>query len=313
MSFAHAAASKGILAWTGISSVIVSTFGRKYLCHLQLVPHITRDHQFWRLISQNLAFTSSIDLFVAILVLYNTSITLERRYGTAKFVSFALVTTFFGTAFEVLSLSLFRYLNIAIVSLPAGPFTFIFALLYNYSKSVPSSYTYKVFGLSFNSKSLLYLLAAQLAFAMPPNSLVTAACGILAGVLYRSNILGSRSWRIPQWLQRLGKTYLSPLLDSGRMPRRSARTTLDDADPAPGTSRLPSGTATQNGGGRAQPRQGAMAEVMQTFASTRTAAGPPAEAVAQLQAMFPSASVDQINSALQRGGNDVNRSVEYLL
>lgn len=48
-------------------------------------------------------------------------------------------------------------------------------------------------------------------------------------------------------------------------------------------------------------------------ASTRASGGPSAEAVAQLQAMFPAASTEQINSALQRGGNDVNRSVEYLL
>lgn len=175
------------------------------------------------------------------------------------------MTTFFGTALEVLSLTLFKYLDVGIVSLPAGPFTFIFALLYNYSKSVPSSYTYKVFGLSFNSKSLVYLLSAQLAFAAPPNSLVSAGCGLLAGMLYRSNVLGSRSWRIPQWLQGLGKTYLSPLLDSGRMPRRSARTTLDDVDPAPGASRPTAAAAAQAGGAPPPTRQGAMAEVMQTL------------------------------------------------
>lgn len=290
--------------------------------------------QFWRLISRNLAFTSSIDLFVAILVLYNTSITLERRYGTAKFVSFAIVTSLFGTALEVASLVLFRYLNIGVISLPAGPFTFIFALLYNYSRSVPSSYTYRVFGASFNSKSLLYLLSAQLVFASPPNSIVSAVCGILAGMLYRSNVLGSRSWRIPQWVQRLGKTYLSPLLES-RMPRRSARTSLDDTDAPASSSRPTAGPSGQAGGAA---RQGAIAEVVQTLsvylfsplcvkaprscdvswpffrsASTRTGSTPSPEAIAQLQAMFPAASAEQINSALQRGGNDVNRSVEYLL
>lgn len=218
--------------------------------------------QYWRLISRNLAFTSSIDLFVAILVLYNSSIALERRYGTAKFVSFALITTFFGTALEVASLALFRYFDIGIVSLPAGPFTFVFALLYNFSRSVPSSYIYKVFGASFTSKSLLYLLATQLVFASPPNSIISAACGILAGMLYRSNVLGSRTWRVPQWMQRLGKTYISPMLDSGRMPRRSTRTSLDDMDPPAGTSRPTAGTTAAPG---APARQGAIAEVVQTL------------------------------------------------
>lgn len=172
-----------------------------------------------------------------------------------------MITSLFGTALEVASLVLFRYLDIGIISLPAGPFTFIFALLYNYSRSVPSSYTYKVFGASFNSKSLLYLLSAQLVFASPPNSIVSAACGILAGMLYRSNMLGSRSWRIPQWVQKLGKTYLSPMLES-RMPRRSARTSLDDIDPPAGSSRPVAGPSGQAGGAA---RQGAIAEVVQTL------------------------------------------------
>jgi membrane associated rhomboid family serine protease len=219
--------------------------------------------QFWRLISRSLAFTASVDLVVAILVLYHSSTTLERRYGTAKFVSFALVSTFFGTALEVASLTLLRALGVGIESLPAGPFTFIFALLFNYSRSVPSSYTYKVFGASFTSKSLLYLLSAQLAFASPPNSLVSAGCGVLAGIMYRSNILGSRTWRIPQWVQKLGRNYLTPLLGSSRMPRRSARTSLEDSENIPGAGRSTPGPAAPRPG--AAPTPGAIAEVVQTL------------------------------------------------
>ena len=56
--------------------------------------------------------------------------------------------------------------------------------------------------------------------------------------------------------------------------------------------------------------------IMYFSAGTRAASSAPppsAEALSQLQAMFPQATVEQINSALQRGGNDVNRSVEFLL
>lgn len=41
--------------------------------------------QLWRLISRNLAFTSSVDFLISVLLIYNTSITLERRYGTVKY------------------------------------------------------------------------------------------------------------------------------------------------------------------------------------------------------------------------------------
>ena len=101
-----------------------SIFGKKHLFHMQLFPHITKcvayngwkaiyesliplgasqrppgtlaapspyapadtGTQLWRLATRNLAFTSSIDFFISVLLIYNTSITLERRFGTAKFV-----------------------------------------------------------------------------------------------------------------------------------------------------------------------------------------------------------------------------------
>jgi len=307
MSFAHATATKGLLALVGLTSFVGSTFGKKHFFHLQLVPHLTRDHQLWRLISRNLAFTSSIDLLISILLIFNTSITLERRYGTAKYASFLIISSVLGTGLEVVALGLgYRF---GLDFLPAGPFTVTFSLLYNYDRSVPSSYVYKIFGLSFSSKSLLYLLSLQLVFSQSPNSIVSATCGVLAGMAYQSNVLGSRQWRIPIWIQTLSGKALHPLLASARIPRRSTRTSLEDTDsdrqqrPPPAANARETTTA----------RQGAISEVVQTFAGTRATSAPSPEAVAQLQAMFPAATRDQINSALERGGNDVNRSVEYLL
>jgi len=308
MSFVHATATKGLLALVGLTSFVGSTFGRKHLFHLQLVPHLSRDHQLWRLISRNLAFTSSIDLLISILLIYNTSITLERRFGTVKYASFLVMSSVLGTAFEVIALVFGHRLGLEY--LPAGPYTLVFSLLYNYEKSVPSSYTYKIFGLSLSSKSLVYLLSLQLVFSQSPNSIISAACGILAGIAYRSNLLGSRAWRIPGFVQSLAAKTLGPSLTSTRLPRRSTRTSLDDVDRD--TTPRPSSTAA-NPRGAASTRQGAISEVVQTFAGTRATSAPSPEAIAQLQAMFPEATRDQINSALERGGNDVNRSVEYLL
>ncbi|CAD6569317.1 MAG: hypothetical protein CYPHOPRED_003281 [Cyphobasidiales sp. Tagirdzhanova-0007] len=268
-----------------------------------------RDHQLWRLITRNLAFTNSVDLFVSVLLLYNASITLERRLGTVKFVSFALVSSFIGTTLEVVALTLGRRLGLDY--LPAGPYTLVFSLLYHYDRCVPSSYVYKIFGFSFSSKSLLYLLSLALVFAQPPNSVISAACGIAAGALYRGNAFGCGQWRIPLFLQKAGSRLFMPLLETSRMPRRSTRTSLEDSE---GSSQAIQQTPT-NPRAAATARQGAISEVVQTFAGTRAASAPapPAEAVSQLQAMFPQASAEQINSALQRGGNDVNRSVEFLL
>lgn len=143
--------------------------------------------------------------------------------------------------------------------LPAGPYTLVFSILYNFDKTVPASYIFKLFGMSFTSKSLLYLLSLQLVFAQSPNSIVSALCGLIAGALYRSNVLGSQQWRIPTWLQKLGGRALGPLLASGRPHRRSARTSLEVSD-TPSTRRedpTPRAAATA--------RQGAISEVVQTL------------------------------------------------
>lgn len=310
MSFVHASASKGLLLWSGVASFVGSIFGQKHLFHMQLFPHITKDHQLWRLVTRNLAFTSSIDFFISVLVIYNTSITLERRFGTAKFVSFAIISSIIGTALEVGALFLLH--GVGLSTLPAGPYSLVFAVLYNYDRVVPATYIFKLFGATFSGKSLVYLAALQLVFSQPPNSMVSAACGLLAGALYRANFLGARQWRVPPWTQRLGSRLLMPLLASGRVPRRSTRTSLEDSDSGPASMPRPS-AGTGPARGTTTARQGAISEVVQTFASTRSAGEPSADAIAQLQAMFPSASAEQVTAALQRGGNDINRSVEFLL
>lgn len=172
--------------------------------------------------------------------------------------SFAVVSSLFGTALETVALALGHTLGLEY--LPAGPYTLVFSILYNFDKTVPASYIFKLFGFSFTSKSLLYLLSLQLVFAQTPNSVISATCGLLAGALYCSNVLGSQQWRIPVWLQRIGGKVLSPLLASGRPHRRSARTSLEDSD-TPSTARredtIPRGAATS--------RQGAISEVVQTL------------------------------------------------
>ena len=142
--------------------------------------------------------------------------------------------------------------------LPAGPYTLVFSILYNYSRSVPTAYTYKVFGVQFSSKSLTYILSLLLVFAVPPNSIVSAACGVLAGMMYRANVLGSRQWRVPKWVRKLSTRFLAPSLASTSIPRRSTRTALrpDRTEAAP----RPRGPLTPG-----PTRQGAISEVMQTL------------------------------------------------
>ena len=60
---------------------------------------------------------------------------------------------------EFLSLLLFHRVGLNHIAM--GPTALIFAMLYQYSRIVPSAYSFRVFGIPLNNKSLVYMLALQ--------------------------------------------------------------------------------------------------------------------------------------------------------
>jgi hypothetical protein len=60
---------------------------------------------------------------------------------------------------EFLSLLLFHRIGLNHIAM--GPSSLIFAMLYQYSRIVPSAYNFRIFGVPLNNKSLVYLLALQ--------------------------------------------------------------------------------------------------------------------------------------------------------
>jgi hypothetical protein len=96
--------------------------------------------------------------------------------------------------------------------LPAGPTAVVFALLAQYHAVIPHVYKYCIATSSsassrgipdiiLSDKSMIYLLAAQLALSQFPGSLIPAAVGWVIGYAWRSEILpGAARWRIPGWL-----------------------------------------------------------------------------------------------------------------
>ncbi|KAJ7755862.1 hypothetical protein B0H16DRAFT_1539922 [Mycena metata] len=221
MSFEHAPVSKGLMVGLALSSILVGVFDIKHYFHLQLVPHISRHYQYWRLGAHHLAFSSSSDLFIAEILLYNISIPIERQFGTLKFASFAIISTLLATVLEFVSLILFHRAGLNYI--PSGPYTLIFNIIYQYSRMVPSSYSFRIFGLPLTNKSYTYLFAFQLATAPLPGSLLAALLGILTGQIYRSDLAALKTYRLPPRLAALSARFLLPLVGSLRPARRSNR------------------------------------------------------------------------------------------
>ena len=68
-----------------------------------------------------------------------------------------------STLLELLSVLLFHRVGINHIAM--GPSTLLFSMLYQYYRIVPQVYTYRIFGLPLNNKSVLYFLALQVCHA----------------------------------------------------------------------------------------------------------------------------------------------------
>jgi len=326
MSFEHAPVSKGLMMTCAATSIAVGIFDVKHYLHLQLVPHISRHHQYWRLFAHHLAFSNSADLLVAELIFWNVGVHVERHFGSIKFASFAVISTLLATIFEFLSLLVFHPAGLNHIS--SGPSALVFTILYQYFRIVPPAYHFRIFGVTLSNKSYSYILASQLAIGNLPGSAVAAAIGILTGQVYRSDLTNLKSYRIPPSFVNFSRRFLLPLVGSTRPPRRLNRALPDEQRAVAGntsqgqneeviTTAPPPSTGT---GVSPTPRETGTSVMREwvnelTGRTGRENAGirVPSEAeITQITSMFPDVQRQTVIGALQRSPN-IEAAVETLL
>ncbi|PFH47809.1 hypothetical protein AMATHDRAFT_77032 [Amanita thiersii Skay4041] len=227
MSFEHALVTKGIMVGGALSSILVGLLDVKHYFHLQLIPHMSRHHQYWRLFVHHLAFSNSTDLFLCELLLFNVGIQVERQFGSIKYASFAVISLLLATILEFVFLLLFHRLGLNHIAM--GPSTLIFSILYQYSRIVPTAYKFRIFGVPLSNKSMQYLLGLQLAVSRLPASVAVAIIGIVVGQLYRSDLANLKLYRLPPFIISLASQFVQPLLGNIRSPHRSSRAMPDES------------------------------------------------------------------------------------
>lgn len=97
--------------------------------------------------------------------------------------------------------------------LPSGPTPLLFALLAQYHAAIPTIYKYRLVtsssttqppssSITLTDKSLIYLLAAQLALSSLPGSVIGAVVGWAVGVAWRAEVGPAwwARWRCPGWV-----------------------------------------------------------------------------------------------------------------
>ncbi|KAF9908448.1 hypothetical protein EC991_009801 [Linnemannia zychae] len=298
--FYNAPTTKGVLLVVGALTLLSSIFQLKTDFHLQLVPHLTTHHQFWRLITSHFVFSSSTEMLFGGLIIYHLRI-IERLFGPAKYVAFLFVSAVTCTLLNIAVLVTGNALGLNV--LPAGPYGVIFAALYQFYSVIPSMYEFKVFGIAFTDKFFMYALATQLMFSHMPGSIASAVCGLLAGAIYRSDMAGTRRWRFPESIMRLAVKLLLPIFSSSPAIRSTATTFENRSSSSSRTSDRPAQAMRE------------YLDVLSTGGAPQgaTPRAPSENDVSTLQSIFSTATQEQAIQALNATNNNLEAAVQYLL
>ncbi|MCL4116458.1 UNVERIFIED_CONTAM: hypothetical protein GTU68_010657, partial [Idotea baltica] len=140
----------------------------------------------------------------------------ERRYGSRKFASFLIASQVLSVALEVASVLLLQWVGIDLHGggyLPPGPYGLIFPLFVSYYSDIPRFAQTRLLGIPLTGKTLTYILGLQVASTAATG--ISAACGIVAGLMYRYNVFYvCRVPWVPTWLARVSDATLGRLLAS---------------------------------------------------------------------------------------------------
>ncbi|CAE6485619.1 unnamed protein product [Rhizoctonia solani] len=323
--FQNAPITKGLMIATGALSLIVGLADARYYFHLQLSPHISRDHQYWRLLTNQLAFTNSSELLLGQIILYNVAVGIERTFGSHKYLSFIIVAALVSTLLNFSSLiALYRF---GLNYIPAGPISILFAILYQYERVVPSAYNFRILGITMSNKSFTYLSAFPITISHMPGSALVTVTGLATGALYRSDITNLKSHRAPPWLV----SIVSSLVGTSRPPHMPRRAIPGERPPfatervltrrrvnEPGEEENDGPTEANATGGTAGGVTGSgsgsvMREWVDELTGRRDGARvPTATEIAELTSVFPHASREEIIAALQRS-QTVDQAASILL
>ena len=214
--FSSTPVTRTLLAILTSTSIGASVLAIKHYLPLKVTPHLWPYLQLWRILTFQLAYTSSTELLFAAAVIYQLR-SLERIWGPRKYASFILAITslcMLGTAgtglvLKVITAGWWSYI-------PSGATGLVIALVAVWRKNVPRLGGFKILvdedpaaiqagtarGIDFSDKWTVYMLAAQLALSQFPYGLLPAAVGWIIGNAWNDELVpsGMVRWRAPAWI-----------------------------------------------------------------------------------------------------------------
>ncbi|GLI63638.1 hypothetical protein VaNZ11_006667 [Volvox africanus] len=280
--FRHAQVSKALVFATGGASILS-----------QAARASRRTQLFSTALTNAFVFRSPAELLFGTLLIYCFRV-LERELGPNKFGTFAAISISLAAAMQWAV----QHSGLGLPPCPSGPYGLIFACFVQYYFQVPASNKLLVLGWRLSDKLFLYLMGLQLLMSAGWASLLAGGTGLVAGLIYRLNVLGIKRLRCPIFVQRLFANTLGALLGS-------------DSPPGPLTSSTGSRVPAARRGRHATANTAAMAGSAGSVPSAPHLPAPSGEAVEQLVSMgFGEAESIE---ALRLTNNDLQQAIGLLL
>jgi membrane associated rhomboid family serine protease len=229
--FYKAPVSKGLmgsmfLTCTAMNMPLLAHMRKYLVCKL---PDIFKEGEVWRLLTSRITFLDTKDLVCGALLIYYFRV-FERRYGSHKFASYLLATCTIATILETTAILVLQHLDIDLHSggyLPPGPYGLIFPLFVSFFFDVPRVAQTHILGIPVTGKTLTYLLGLQVCSTSIATG-ISGLCGIVAGLMYRYNVLYLRRWfLVPRWMAKLSSMSVGWLLRSGAPQEGAIGATLE--------------------------------------------------------------------------------------
>ncbi|GAB4843954.1 Ubiquitin-associated domain-containing protein [Ancistrocladus abbreviatus] len=143
--------------------------------------------QFWKLIFSVFAFSSTLELMFGLYLLYYFRV-FERQIGSNKYLVFVVFSIIVSLLLQVGALALLKDPSFKLIT--SGPYGLIFSSFVPFYFDIPVS--------------------TQLLLSSWKRSILPGICGILAGSLYRMNVVYIRRIKFPEFIGSL----FSPLNDN---------------------------------------------------------------------------------------------------
>ena len=232
--FSNAWVSKTIFLTIGFVSILASITGMRPSLTMYY-DGVLYEYEVWRVATSHMVFGTPCEALLGLLLLYYFR-AFERQLSSRKYATFVLLASALSSALQLGALTLLRR-PLGLLALLPGPYGLIYAGMVKFHYQVPHTYTFHLGSFPLTDKAFVYLLAAQLALASGLHSLLVAACGLAAGMLYRSDLGGIHSWVIPIALSSKCSYFVLPILQPlpslPRLPGSSSPQEGASTDPSP--------------------------------------------------------------------------------